>query len=718
MVMCSTALSQIPKKIPQMFYLTLVFFFVLNTITGGAQQPAPVPATTPLIPMIDIKGGTFQMGGGPNTYTDHYPAITMTVGDFSLGKTPVTQGQWRALMGTNPSAADHQGDDLPVDSVTCYQALDFCNRLSQKEGLTPVYKDHGTWGGDGTILLVFADETANGYRLPTEAEFEYAARGGALSKGFKFAGGDDPDAVGWYRGNSDDQPHPVGQKAPNELGLYDMSGNVLQWCWDGYNRNRYKGEKMKDPSLNYPSARVLRGAAWWNRAESLSVMTRNSADPGKAFDFIGFRVARGPSPELKTIDTDFLVHTNRIRSSTDITAFPGAPAVVPDKLTIPGPPAEPLKNVPTVEVRQWNGAPTLFINDRPNTGLMLWRNLQPKPEEGTPEFADFHTAGINLIQTDMTLSLVWRPDGTINTGLIDKSMKAILQGNPDALVMFRAHVHGPAWWNAAHPVNHDVGYLAGPDQYGLGGWNVDTFADPKWQKEMGDAAQQEVRYLEEHYGDHIMGYVIGAGDTGEWSPGWLNHGEFDFSPMQRDAFRKWMNDPKASVPRDRLGNRTDFFNDPQKDAVLMKYYQFESEAESDALLYFAGKFRETLKAMGRKRILGAFFGYNESMFYRMGTHDFDKVLKSPDIDFIASLSQYPWRQPGGLFDTSSTAATIRINGKLIYNEDDSYTSVHTDKHHAKPGWDGGRYHPPDMWTTQNISIHQIVGAWLVGGTNW
>ena len=697
---------------------TLFALLLLATVGVQAQEPAATKPEKSLIPMAEVKGGTFKMGaapGAPHEWTDGpakgSPPLQVSVGDFSIGKTPVTQAQWKTVMGTNPS--DQQGDDLPVEQVTWFEAVAFCNRLSQKEGLTPVYRDYGRYA-DGTMRLVFADAKANGYRLPTEKEWEYAARGGSLTKGSQLAGGDDAETVGWYRGNSGNRTHPVGQKVPNELGLYDMSGNVLQWCWDGYEADLFKEKKPGDPCLSYKNARSLRGSSFWNRAESLDVTKRNNMPAGLAYNYIGFRVARGPSPDLETKATAEWQQKMLKTFTNEITLRPGAPEVIPDKMLIPPSPAEPLKNVTTAEVRQWKGAPTLFINDKPNTGLMLWRHAG-LGEGGAPEFTDFRQAGIHLIQPDMPLSWVWKSDGSIDTAKVDGIMKEILAGNPEVQVMPRVHMHQPSWWRAAHPERRNAGYNPAADKYATGDWDINTYADQKWRKEASAAGQALIRYLEEHYGDHLIGYVIGAGDTGEWSPGWVRGGEFDFSPIQRDAFRKWLKDPKAEIPRDRLRDgRPEFFNDPAKDAMLMNYFKFESDVTTDTLLQFADAFQSTLARMKRKRILGAFYGYSFAMFFRMGSHDFNRVLQSPNINFITSLSDYKWRGPGGLYVGTTIPASLRLHGKLLYNEEDSATPL---SKRVRPG-NKDRYGPPDWEITRNLSIHKIVASFLEGGTSW
>ncbi|HEY84898.1 MAG TPA: formylglycine-generating enzyme family protein [Chloroflexi bacterium] len=142
----------------------------------------------------------------------------------------------------SPGRPDDNGlgrGSRPVFGISSYEAIAFCNWLSEKEGLIPCYT--------GRKKATRCDFSANGYRLPTEAEWEYAARGGPLSRGCQYAGSDDPDEVAWYDENSGGELHPVGQKKPNELGLYDMSGNMWDWCWDWYDSDYYNSSPEADP---------------------------------------------------------------------------------------------------------------------------------------------------------------------------------------------------------------------------------------------------------------------------------------------------------------------------------------------------------------------------------------------------------------------------------------------------------------------------------------
>jgi len=186
--------------------------------------------------MVFVKGGCYQMG---DTFGDGYanekPVHEVCVNDFYIGKYEVTQGQWQRIMGNNPSYYKNCGDNCPVEQVSWNDIQQFIQRLNNQSGKQ--------------------------YRLPTEAEWEYAARSGGKSE--KYAGGNDVDAVAWYDGNSGRETHPVGQKQPNGLGLYDMSGNVWEWCSDWYGE-KYYGQSFRDnpdgPSSG--SYRVLRGGSW------------------------------------------------------------------------------------------------------------------------------------------------------------------------------------------------------------------------------------------------------------------------------------------------------------------------------------------------------------------------------------------------------------------------------------------------------------------------
>lgn len=238
----------------------------------------------PFMPMITVLGGTFTMGctsEQSGCSSDEKPNHQVTLSAYEIGKCEVTQKQWRTVMGTNPS--DFTGDNRPVDRVSWNDVIIFCNTLSTREGLTPVYTVDGS--------TVTANWNANGYRLPTEAEWEYAARGGASSTNTIFSGSNSIDSVAHYKFNSGNKTHDVGIKKPNQLGIHDMSGNVLEWCWDWY--GNYSSSSQTDPK-GPPSGTLhsIRGGSWYFDVEYCRVAYRFGSMSNVKDNTRGFRVAR------------------------------------------------------------------------------------------------------------------------------------------------------------------------------------------------------------------------------------------------------------------------------------------------------------------------------------------------------------------------------------------------------------------------------------------
>lgn len=249
--------------------------------------------------IIIATGGKYK----PYSSTAH-----KTISSLAVGKYLVTQKLWLSIMETAPS--HFVGRDLPVENISWIEALMFCNKLSIKEGYKPVYKIQNNClvkvileDGSEVDPCVADFSKTKGYRLPTEFEWEWFARGGekGQNKGTfdsKFAGSDDIEKIAWSSCNSDLQTHEVGLKSPNELGLYDVSGNVWEWCFDSdYHTDRISrniSESEKNPFIftNYETDRVIRGGSWFNRAEFMNLGCRYHFKTSEKDSSIGFRVCR------------------------------------------------------------------------------------------------------------------------------------------------------------------------------------------------------------------------------------------------------------------------------------------------------------------------------------------------------------------------------------------------------------------------------------------
>ena len=215
--------------------------------------------------MIPVAGGTFQMGGTSEQSSpdsDEKPVHSVTLSSYYIGETEVTQELWEAVMGSNPSY--FKGSSNPVEKVSWNDCQTFIQKLNSLTGKT--------------------------FRLPTEAEWEYAARGGNKSRGYQYSGSNTIGDVAWYTENSSRKTHPVKTKQPNELGIYDMSGNVYEWCQDGY--GSYSSSSQTNPTgPSSGSYRVLRGGSWGSRARYCRVAFRGNDAPGIRDNYLGLRLA-------------------------------------------------------------------------------------------------------------------------------------------------------------------------------------------------------------------------------------------------------------------------------------------------------------------------------------------------------------------------------------------------------------------------------------------
>ncbi len=247
-----------------------VIFIVFIVSFAAARETKSKDSATGM-EFIFVKGGCYDMG---DTFgdgeLDEKPVHSVCVSDFYIGKYEVTQEQWKTIMGSNPSDFSSCGDTCPVESVSWDDTQEFIQKLNSKTGKS--------------------------YRIPTEAEWEYAARSGGKKE--KYAGtSSDPDvgSYAWYGSNSDGEIHPVGRKKPNGLGIYDMSGNVYEWCHDWFGSDYYKNRPKNSPQG--PSSgnnRVFRGGSWLNELPLLRASDRNDDDPSVRHRRIGFRLIRTP----------------------------------------------------------------------------------------------------------------------------------------------------------------------------------------------------------------------------------------------------------------------------------------------------------------------------------------------------------------------------------------------------------------------------------------
>ncbi len=231
--------------------------------------------------MVYVKGGTFRMGAteeqGEDVYDREKPVHLVTLSDYYMGKYEVTQELWEAVMGTT---LEEQRDKKDKDGALRGQGSDY-----------PMY--YVNWEEAQAFVKKLSDLTGRNYILPTEAQWEYAARGGVKSKGYKYSGSNEIDDVAWYSGNAKSSTHPVGTKSPNELGIYDMSGNVWEWCSDWF--GEYSDAAQTDPVGPVSgSDRVYRGGSWNGSARNCRVSYRYLNYPSHRSNSLGFRVALLP----------------------------------------------------------------------------------------------------------------------------------------------------------------------------------------------------------------------------------------------------------------------------------------------------------------------------------------------------------------------------------------------------------------------------------------
>ena len=242
---------------------TNLLFDVLTDTVVDLNAPPPAQAQSTTEDFVHVKGGCFQMGDTfGDGQADEQPVHEVCVDDFQIGRYEVAQSEWEELMGNNPSRFKKDGR-YPVENVSWDKVREFIRRLNNKTGRF--------------------------HRLPTEAEWEYACRSGGREEAY--CGGQNPDEHAWHNKNSGGQPRPVGLKQPNGLGIYDMSGNVWEWCQDAYGESYYKASIRNSPrGLSSGPYRVIRGGSWSFPARDTRAANRDRRDPSYGFDALGFRL--------------------------------------------------------------------------------------------------------------------------------------------------------------------------------------------------------------------------------------------------------------------------------------------------------------------------------------------------------------------------------------------------------------------------------------------
>lgn len=245
---------------------SLVTLFYLLSMNALSQQIAD-PIMHILPEMIFIDGGTFEMGSKTGG-SDKKPVHTVRLDDFYIGKYEVTQAQYKAVMGDDGHLNFFEGyPDCPAERISWYNAVRFITKLNALSG--------------------------EEYRLPTEAEWEYAAKGGNKSRSFKYSGSDSACDVAWRNDNADLMTHPVGLKTPNELGIFDMSGNVWEWCSDFYSESYYSISPKRNPyGPATGTGRVIRGGSWFQDSFGLNITDRKGINPEWQLGFVGFRLCK------------------------------------------------------------------------------------------------------------------------------------------------------------------------------------------------------------------------------------------------------------------------------------------------------------------------------------------------------------------------------------------------------------------------------------------
>lgn len=291
-------LSRMKKKFVILMILSLVIivFITVKYFVTGSEPTFSGERTEPqgeaklsdqllpneLIPMVFVRGDTAVVGSmAPEANPDEFPLRQMVLKSFYIGRFEVTQRQWRMVFDSNPSR--FKDDDQPVENVSFYDVVEFCNQKSILDRLQPCYEIIDT--------QIICNFDANGYRLPTEVEWEFAAKSGMQYVDEIYSGSIDPDQVGWSNINSNASTNPVGGLSPNKLGIHDLSGNVYEWVWNWYARYS-AGTQDFYAGPQSGTDKVIRGGSWYHEKHEMRITARSYAKPFTKANYIGFRIVR------------------------------------------------------------------------------------------------------------------------------------------------------------------------------------------------------------------------------------------------------------------------------------------------------------------------------------------------------------------------------------------------------------------------------------------
>lgn len=384
------------------------------------------------------------------------------------------------------------------------------------------------------------------------------------------------------------------------------------------------------------------------------------------------------------------------------------------------------------EVRVHNGEPRLFLDGEAATGLMFFFGVV-RGSDG--DIRDFAKHGVDLFSGVFSLAASIQEDGAIDFTEIDERFEYVLAANPKVVLLPRIgldHGRPPRWWMDTYRDEQqvDIRLDTGEEQR-----QRFSFSSRQWRDELGEALRACIRHCEERYGDHIMGYHLGAGNSGEWSYSWRRVLS-DYSEVHQAAFRRWLTDrygndsalrtawkdgaariDTAGIPRDRLRAYDEFsILDPAEDRRIIDYLEFHSLALVDTLTYFAKTAKDTIRDLELEKLVGVFYGYHFKnlnkpfAFHNTGHFAHGPVLESEDIDFICAPYDYQGRESGNMYFAQLLAGSVRLHGKLYYCEDDTFTHLSV----REPN----RFRCPDQFSSIHVFRRNLAGVLRDGGTAW